>query len=112
MAFPYQHATEAEILARARTLEGLRLGQLGFEFSALEGAAGRHEVGHAIESFFDIPRNSRSEADFPGANIELKVVPLCKRSNGLTTKERTVLSMIDFNRIVLETWDTATVRRS
>src|SRR4051812_1018991 len=109
MAFPYQHATEAEILARARTLEGLRLGQLGFEFSALEGA-GRHEVGHAIESFFDIPRNSRSEADFPGANIELKVVPLCKRSNGLTTKERTVLSMIDFNRIVLETWDTATVR--
>lgn len=111
MPFHYEDATEDEILARARLLEGMKLGQLGFRFSASEGATGRHEVGHAIESFFGIPRNSRSEADFPGAKIELKVVPLRKSFRGLTTKERTVISMIDFDGIVLETWETASVRK-
>jgi DNA mismatch repair protein MutH len=111
MAFRYEDATKDEILARARLLENRKLGDLGFEFSALEGTRGRHEVGHAIESFFGIPRNSRRDADFPSAHIELKVVPLRKRARGLTTKERTVLSMIDFDGIVLETWETATVRK-
>ena len=45
-------------------------------FEALTGGTGRGEVGHAIEAFFGIPQNSLSMPDFPGARIELKVVPL------------------------------------
>jgi len=111
MAFDYRTATEREILAFARTLEGKRLGDLGYGFAAVEGARGRQEVGHAIEAFFGIPRNSRAEADFPEAGIELKVVPLRRTSRGLGSKERTVISMINFEQLVLESWETASVRK-
>ena len=51
-----------------------------------------------------------SEADFPGAGIELKVVPMRRTGRGLGIKERTVISMIDYDALVLQTWDTAKVR--
>ncbi|MFN8233443.1 MAG: MutH/Sau3AI family endonuclease [Actinomycetota bacterium] len=64
-----------------------------------------------MEHFFGIPRNSRSEADFPGAGIELKVVPLVRSGNKLRVKERTVISMIDYGALAQETWATASVRK-
>ncbi|MDH4178558.1 MAG: MutH/Sau3AI family endonuclease [Thermoleophilia bacterium] len=67
-------------------------------FNLLRGRrhTGKSEVGHAVEAFFGIPRNSLPEADFPGAGIELKVVPTRRTGRGLGIKERTVISMIDY----------------
>ena len=49
--------------------------------------------------------------DFPGAGIELKVVPLRRTGRGLGVKERTVISLIDYMTLIEETWATASVRK-
>jgi DNA mismatch repair protein MutH len=111
-SFDYRTATKEAILARASLLEGRVLGDVtGASFIALEAKRGKGEVGAAIEHFFGIPPNSRSEADFPGAEIELKVVPLRRSGRGVRVKERTVISMIDFDQLVLESWGDASVRK-
>ena len=111
-AFDYRTASEKDILAKARELEGRLLGSiLGARFSAVTGATGRAEVGHAIESHFGIPPNSSPEPDFPGAEIELKVVPLRRTGRGLGVKERTVISLIDYVTLIDETWAKASVRK-
>ena len=96
----------------ASELPGLRLGDIpGSRFEALEAMRCKGEAGAAIEAYFGIPPNSVSDADFPGAGIELKVVPVVRRPSGLHVKERTVVSMIDYVRLASETWETAHVRR-
>lgn len=111
-AFDYRTASEEEILAKARQLRGKRLGDIPeATFEALTAGTGRGEVGHAIEAFFGIPRNSRSMPDFPGARIELKVVPLRRTGRGLGVKERTVISLIDYMALIEETWPEASVRK-
>jgi DNA mismatch repair endonuclease MutH len=109
--FDYRTASETEILARAHELEGRLLGGLpGARFTAATGGRGRAEVGHAIESHFGIPKNRSPLPDFPRAGIELKVVPLRRTGRGLGVKERTVISQIDYVKLMDQTWDTASVR--
>ena len=110
-SFDYRTAKQEAILARASLLEGRLLGDIaGASFTATEAKRGKGEVGAAIERFFGIRPNSRQEADFPGAGIELKVVPMRRTGRGVRVKERTVISMIDFDELVFETWDTASIR--
>jgi DNA mismatch repair protein MutH len=113
VTFDYRTASESEILSLALELPGLLLGDLpGSRFAATSGASGRHEAGLAIESFFGVPPNSSPEPDFPSAGIELKTVPLERRLIGLRTKERTVISMIDyFNLAEDREWGAASVRK-
>lgn len=68
-------------------------------------------LGHVVESgFYDYPINSDSRADFEELDIELKVTGYVKNKNGsLRAKERLVLSKIDFNQIVNETFETSHV---
>lgn len=55
-------------------------------------------VGNSIESdWFEIPNNSRKEADFPNLKLELKVTPIRKTRNGWSAKERLVLNIFDFH---------------
>jgi DNA mismatch repair endonuclease MutH len=111
-SFDYGIATEAEILARAQLLESHVMGDIvGARFTASEAKRGKGEVGAAIEHFFGIPSNPRQEADFPSAGIELKVVPLLRSAQGIRVKERTVISMIGYDGLMLETWDSASVRK-
>jgi DNA mismatch repair protein MutH len=110
--FDHRVASEAQILDLAAELPGLRLGDIpGSRFEALEAVHGKGEAGGAVEAFFGIPPNSISDADFPGAGIELKVVPVVAGPSGLRVKERTVVSMIDYVHLASETWETAHVRR-
>ena len=62
-------------------------------------------------TYFGIPPNAISAADFPGAGIELKVVPLVRSERGVRVKERTFVSLIDYEALARETWDTASVRK-
>jgi DNA mismatch repair endonuclease MutH len=110
--FDWRRADESSIVERARRLPGLRLGQIApAGFTSAEGVRGKAEVGHALEAWFDIPKNSRAEADFPGAGVELKAVPIRRSGSEVRVKERTFLQMIDYVRIVEETWATAAVRK-
>lgn len=111
MDFDYLHEDQGAILARAQELVGLTLRQTGASFETAIPSHGKGEVGHAIEAYFGIPRNSRHDADFPTAEIELKVLPMKRVGTRLAVKERTVISMIDYGAIVEEHWVTAAVRK-
>ena len=109
--FDYRTASAGGILAKAQWLRGKTLGEIGLALPREEARRGKAEAGHIVEAYFGIPQNSRSEADFPGAGVELKVVPLnqLKRA-GLRVKERTALTMIDYDHLVTETWSNAKIR--
>jgi len=112
--FDYRTATAAEILERAREMVGRTLGDLvpraAREGAIRSGGRTRGEVGSYVEAWFGIPQNSRQEADFPGAGIELKSVPVAGKGHAATVKERLVLSMIDYEDLATEQWADATLR--
>ncbi len=113
--FDYRTADAEAIVGRARGMVGRRLRDLVPRMIAEDGdrsSSGRTrgDVGAYVEAWFGIPQNSRQEADFPGAGIELKTVPLTGSGNATTVKERTVLTMIDYADLVGEHWATAEIR--
>lgn len=61
---------------------------------------GKGQLGQLVEVyFFGIDNNSRQEADFPEAGLELKVTPLKElKDKTLAIKERLVCTMIDFTK--------------
>lgn len=64
-------------------------------------------LGQIIEaSFFHYACNNDSRADFCEAGVELKVTPYRINKNGsLSAKERLILTMIDYNRVVNEPFE-------
>lgn len=99
-------------------------------FTAKEATDNRYELrggkgglGQLIEEgFFGYAPNSRQEADFSEAGIELKVAPLKRikpvassdmimKRRGLSAKERIVLTMIDYHEISKESWENASFRK-
>jgi DNA mismatch repair protein MutH len=111
--FDYRKATSGEIHERARELIGKTLGQVA-QRPALPAVSTAHTkgyVGGAIERFFGIPPNSLAAADFPGAGVELKTVPVVRRGSERFVKERTAVSLIDYVALAEETWAQATVRK-
>ena len=61
---------------------------------------GKGSLGNLIEEYhFLYPPNSKSEADFNEAGVELKVTPyIINKSLTMKAKERLVLSMIDYEK--------------
>src|SRR5262245_43998002 len=104
-------AGEGEILERASLLRGRQLGDLDDLTAATAAVVGKGSPGLLIVRFFGIPATSISAPDFAGAAIELKVVPVVHGGKGQRRiKERTFISMIDYNAIVDEVWESARVR--
>ncbi len=64
-------------------------------------------LGDLIEErFFHYKCNSDSRPDFPDAGVELKVTPYKKKRNGLlSAKERLVITMIDYCKVVDEPFE-------
>lgn len=72
-------------------------------------ARNKGDLGSLIEKFFfkHVPPNNH-EPDFARAGLELKTTGLRKDKNGeFVAKERLVLTMIDFNSIVYQEWETS-----
>lgn len=65
--------------------------------------------GDLVEQYvFGVENNSRSEADFNIAGIELKTTPLKKHAKKqYVSKERLVFSMINYDAVIGETWETS-----
>lgn len=68
-------------------------------------------LGHVVETgFYNYPINNDSRADFEELDIELKVSGYVRNKNGtLRAKERLVLSKIDYNQIINETFENSHV---
>jgi DNA mismatch repair endonuclease MutH len=102
-----------EILSRARALEGQPIGR----FVALEranrvcDATNKGGMGALYESYFGIKTNSDQAPDFSGAAIELKSVPVLMDPRPRRIKERTMLTMISYEKLAGEQWRTASIRK-
>lgn len=74
------------------------------------GKKRKGHLGELVEWYvFGKKPDSRSEADFNIAGVELKTNPLKKHSTkNYVSKERLVFSMIDYDKIVNEKWGTST----
>lgn len=73
------------------------------------GSSRRGFLGDLVEQYvFGLENNGRPEADFSVAGVELKTTPLkSHKKSHLASKERLVFSMIDYDAIVAETWETS-----
>jgi DNA mismatch repair protein MutH len=111
-SFPHATADAVEIEARAASLVGKRLVDLQPRLAPMvpSSAATKGVVGRIYEACFDIPQNSRPGPDFEGAAIELKSVPILFSGSEARAKERVSVGMIDFDRLAVETWETAHAR--
>lgn len=87
------------------------LSDLQNNVEAIQNKLNKGQLGQLVEEvLFGYKPNSRKEADFKDAGVELKVTPLKQLKNGnLTIKERLVLSIINFNTIINENWDNNTL---
>lgn len=93
---PYDKHSKESILKYAQLLLGKSLWELHPEAKQIQ--SGKGGLGNAVEKFhFKYDPNSKSEADFAEAGIELKCTPLKRLPDGsMVSKERLVLNMIDY----------------
>lgn len=70
-------------------------------------------LGELVEEFvFELKTNNKSEADFKIAKVELKTNPLKSHpTTEYVSKERLVFSMINYDEIIKETWETSSFRK-
>lgn len=105
--------TEDELIEFTSTIVGKTFEEIDSEHLLDNTTLTRQKglLGHVVETgFYKYPINSDSKADFEELDIELKVTGYIKNKNGtLRAKERLVLSKIDYNQIVNETFETSHV---
>lgn len=115
----YDEASGKSIEEYARKLIGTSLLEaLGKEKVDNEiSSKGKGKLGNLVEEkYFGYKVNSRKEADFKEAEVELKVSPLkiigvkeksklLREKEGFSAKERIVLSIINFFQVADEDWE-------
>ena len=77
------------------------------ENGCIQEYTGKGALGQMVEEiYFHIANNSRAEADFHSAGVELKCTPLkYGKQNALLIKERLVCGMIDYCKLVDEDFE-------
>ena len=99
MVFNYDKTDKWSILEFSKKLLGKSLEE-AVAPDVIDPKRGKGQLGQLVEVyFFGIDNNSRQEADFPEAGLELKVTPLKElKDKTLAIKERLVCTMIDFTK--------------
>lgn len=99
---PYDDGNARSILEYAGRLHNRTLREIGALTIELNGASVHTKgyFGQSLEKdYFFMENNNRPEADFSKVGIELKSTPMKQISKGLVSKERLVLSIIDYMKI-------------
>lgn len=109
MSFSYSRRDINSILEYASKLKEKSLRQVCGEDVINNGYTGKGNFGQILEKYyFDYNPNSVSEPDFNEVGIELKSSPLKKsKKNHLSAKERLVLSIINYNEIIDQDFETS-----
>jgi DNA mismatch repair endonuclease MutH len=110
MKLPYNPSDKKSIIDYAKRLVGKSLRQSCAESVLLHNYTGKGHFGQILEQFyFGYKPNSKAEADFNEVGMELKSSPLKKdKNNHYKAKERIVLSIINYNDIVEQTFESST----
>lgn len=115
----YDKNNENSIEEYARKLLNKSLNDVvGYELShRFKNKNSKGRLGQVVEeAYFGYKVNSKKEADFKSVGIELKVAPLklinpkvgselLREKEGISAKERIVLTMIDFMEVHKERWE-------
>lgn len=114
---PTQYKTIEDVLAAAEAAVHKTLREIipteripGIEVDITRYATSRKgHFGDLVEQYvFGMKNNSRSEADFNIAGVELKTTPLKNHpKKRFVAKERLVFSMINYDKIIDEEWETS-----
>lgn len=107
----YDASSLASIAAYAKQLEGTTLRNACHIDALTDPHVRRGAFGNAVEQyFFHYAPNSKSAPDFEEVGTELKTTPLKRRKNGgYSAKERLVISMINYMKVVDETWESSSL---
>lgn len=102
MKLPYNPKDKKSIIDYAQLLKGKTLRQVCDPSILKHNYTGKGNFGQILEKFyFGYDPNSKSEADFFEIGMELKSSPLKQlKNNEYRSKERLVLSIIDYLKIV------------
>lgn len=117
----YNKCDERDIERFGKLLENKSLREFGV--SSVTNSKDKGNMNKLVEEYyFGIKNNNEQEPDFKEVGVELKVTPLKKlksipkassskmKTKGLSAKERTVLTIIDYFKLGNETWDTNTLK--
>jgi len=107
MKLPYNPKDKKSIIDYAQLLKGKTLRQACDPSILKHNYTGKGNFGQILEKFyFGYDPNSKSEADFFEIGMELKSSPLKQlKNNEYRSKERLVLSIIDYLKIVDQSFD-------
>jgi len=95
-SLPYDKADPRSIERYAKELVGRSLRDVLGDIVVKEND-GKGNLGNLVEEhYFKYKPNSKSEADFAEAGVELKTTPLRRIKKGLVPKERLVLNIINY----------------
>lgn len=103
--------SKEELLEYTKKIKGKTFKEIDSEH-LLENASLKRQkgiLGQVVETgFYKYPLNNTSTADFENLGIELKVSGYIKNKNGsIRAKERLVLSKINYNDIIHETYESS-----
>jgi DNA mismatch repair protein MutH len=113
MTLPYDKTNVNSIESYAKRLLNHSLREVitdsGYQVTTQRDINNRGDLGMLIEKeYFFYEPNSNPEPDFPEANLELKVTPIKRGSDGkYRAKERLVLNIINFFEESRSTWETS-----
>ena len=114
ISYDFDPANSVSIIAQAEKVlhKSLRAVLSPSQLLEIEKVLNRNRKGHfgdVVEKYiFNKEHDNAAAPDFPKARLELKTTPIKgNRTKGFTAKERLVLGMIDFDRIIDETWPTS-----
>jgi len=103
--------SEPELLARARELAGLTLGEVAAGLGEAAPADARRAKGWAgalLERALGADARSMPEPDFTGLGIELKTVPITRHGR---PRESTYVCTVPLEQLHGVSWETSLVRR-
>lgn len=108
---PYDKANKESIVYYAMDLTGKTLREAAGVDEIDDPVVRRGSLGNAVEYYyFKFDPNNDPNPDFNEVGIELKTTPLKRTKRGdLVSKERLVLSQINYMNVVDETWETSSV---
>lgn len=104
----YNESSIASIFLYARKLTGASLAEVVPDVGKKANQRSRGDLGNLVEKYyFEIDPPNNHHPDFMAAGVELKTTGVLVKKGKLIPKERLVLTMIDYQTIVDEEWETS-----
>lgn len=106
----YDLSSPQSILEYAKKLSGKKLSEVVDFTDILEDIRNKGDLGTMVEKYFfqHTPPNDHNP-DFAEAGLELKTTGVLYKKGKYVAKERLVLTMIDYIKLVEESWESSTL---